>query len=387
MTAMSPSASKRRSALIAFDATPLEVRRPTGVSRYVGQLLSALAARQDGYRYALLASRRLAGPVPDGTLGRVGPLFPNRWLWMQALVPLLLSRLRPDLCHFTNALAPLAMGRPFVLTVYDMSLFLYARTQPRKSLLLVRTLLPRVARRAAAVVVISESARADLQRILALPADRIAVAPPAPAPHFRPVADRAVLGRVARRYALEAPFVLAVATIEPRKNLSRLVDAHLLLRRRGRAEQLVIAGSLGWRSRRLRRRLEDAQASGAVRVVGYVPDDDLPALYTLARTVVFPSLYEGFGLPILEAMACGTPVVTSDRPATREAAGGAALLVEPTDVEAIADGLRRVLSDPVLHDELRAAGVRRAAALRWEDAAERIVAVYDRVLESAAGQG
>lgn len=370
--------------LVAFDATPLEVRYPTGVSRYVTSLLRALTGRQDGYRYALMASRALRDSTPDGTLGQVGPCFPNRWVWMQAVVPFLLRRLDPDLCHFTNAFAPLRVPRPFVLTVYDMALFLHARTQPRKSLLLVRTLLPVVARRAAAVVALSESAQQDIQRVLGLPRDRVTVVPPAPGPDFRPVTDRAELARVARRYELTTPFILAVATIEPRKNLLRLVEAHALLRRRGRREVLVVAGSLGWRYRRTLERLRQACREGGVRLLGYVPDEDLPGLYGLARVLAFPSLYEGFGLPILEAMACGTPVVTSDRPATAEAAGDAALLVDPTSVEAIADGIGRVLADPDLRAALCAAGFRQAARFTWEEAARRTVAVYERVASAAA---
>jgi glycosyltransferase involved in cell wall biosynthesis len=370
--------------LVAFDATPLEVSCRTGVSQYVAHLLDALAAREDGYRYALIASRRLRGPLPRGTLGQVGARFPNRWLWMQAVVPLLVARLSPQLCHFTNAMAPLALGRPFVLTIYDMSLFLHARTQPRRSLLLVRSVLPLVARRATMVVAISESARADILRVLGLSAERVRVVSPAPGPRFRPVTDPETLARVVSRYRLDAPFVLAVATIEPRKNLPRLVDAHALARRRGRREVLLVAGSLGWRYRGALRRIEQARAEGAVRLLGYVPDEDLPALYTLARALVFPSLYEGFGLPIVEAMACGTPVVTSDRPATAEAAGGAAILVDPTSAEAIADGLMRVLAEEALRAELRAAGLRRAASLTWADAARHTVAVYEHARSAAA---
>lgn len=368
--------------LVGFDATPLEVRQRAGVSHYVAHLLESLLARGDGRRYALVASRRLPGPVPEGTLGQVGARLPNRWLWMQLVLPFVLARLRPELCHFTNSFAPLRVPCPYVLTLYDMSLFLHARTQPRKSLLLIRSLIPGLARRASAVLALSESARHDIIRVLRLRPDAVHLVGAAPGPAFRVVERRADLDRVRHRYLLTDPFVLAVGTVEPRKNLGRLIEAFAEARRRGRRESLVLVGPLGWRYRGLLSRVDALQLGSAVRFLGYVPDEDLPVLYNLARAVAFPSLYEGFGLPILEAMACGTPVLTSDRSAMAELGTGAALLVDPTRTEAIADGLIRLLGDAHLRGELREAGLRRAAELSWRAVAERTARVYDAVAAS-----
>lgn len=365
--------------LIGFDATPLEVENRSGVSHYVAQLLAALVARGDGRRYALLASQPLNGYFPSGTLGQIGPGFPVRALWMQFVLPGILARLRPELCHLTNYIAPLAGSCPFVVTLYDMALFKYPQMQPRKSLLVVRSIVPLVARRAAGIITASQSARQDVIAALGVPPEKVHVVYAAAGPEFRPVQDAAELERVRRKYGLFDPYVLCVGTIEPRKNLERLVQAFAEVRRRGRVERLILAGQLGWKYGALLRRIEDLGLVDAVRLVGYIPGEDLPAVYNLARVVAFPSLYEGFGLPIIEGMACGVPVLTSDRSSMAEIGAGAALLVDPTDPDALADGLMRLLTDGALRGELRAAGLARAGQFSWARAAEETVKVYEKV--------
>lgn len=370
--------------LVGFDATPLEVRQRSGVSHYAAQLLAALVGRDDGRRYALLASRSLMGPIPDGTLGQIGTRLPNRWLWMQFVLPAVLARLRPEVCHFTNSVAPLASPCPFVITLHDMSLFLHSRTQPRKSLVLIRTLIPRVVRRAAAIIAVSHSTRDDILSVLGPPPEKVHVVYEAPGPEHRVIREGTELDRVRHRYGLSRSFVLAVGTVEPRKNLGRLVQALAEVRRRGRTEELVLIGQLGWKYRALLRQIDRLNLGNAVRFLGYVPDEDLPAVYNLASVLAFPSLYEGFGLPIVQSMACGTPVLTSNRSAMAEVGAGAALLVDPTKVDALADGLERLLADRDLREQLRAAGLSRAAEFSWSSVAARTVQLYEAI---PAGKG
>ena len=369
--------------LVGFDVTPLEERERTGVGRYVERLLAALIAHGDTHRYHLLASRPVQGPLPAGVVGPVGRPFPTRWLWMQAMLPITLSRVRPRMCHFTNGMAPVGCPCPYVLTLYDMSLFLQARTQPLKSRLLIRSLVPRVARHAAAVITATNSARADIIRVLGLPLARVQVVSGGVDPAFRLIDTQGALDPVRRRYGLDRPFILSVGTLEPRKNLGRLTRAFGRLRAQGRQEELVLVGRHGWGRDEARRVADELGIATAVRTLGYVPESDLPALYALARVVAFPSLYEGFGFPIVEPMACGTPVLTSNRSAMAEIGRDAAVLIDPTQVASIADGLAALLDDRPLRERLRGAGLRRAASLRWPTVAERTVAVYDRVL--AAG--
>ena len=363
--------------LIGFDATPLETPRRSGVGNYTAQLLSALTARNDDRRYALLASRTLNGHTLPNTLCRIGPTFPNRSVWMQWVLPHVLDRLQPQLCHFTNSIAPLKAPCPIVLTLHDMSLFLHANMHPLKSLLVARPIVPIAARRAAAIITVSQHAKQDIVNVLRVPPDKVHVVYEAAAPQYRIIDDECELDRVRRKYDLHQPFVLYVGTIEPRKNLSRLVQAFARARRS--PTQLVLVGQLGWKYAALLKQIDALQLGTAVRLIGYVPDDDLPALYSLARVFAFPSIYEGFGLPIVEAMACGTPVLTSNQSSMIELGDGAAQLVDPFSVKAIADGLRQMLSDATLRAELRCAGFERAAQFSWTRAAEETVKVYEQI--------
>ena len=372
-----------RPTTVGFDVTPLEERERTGVGRYVERLLAALVARGDTFRYHVLASRPLQRALPTGVVGPGGRRFPTRWLWMQAMLPVTLSRLQPRMCHFTNGMAPVNCPCPYVLTLYDMSLFLHAHTQPWKSRLLIRGLVPRVARRAAAVITATNSARDDIIRVLGLPPARVQVVSGGVDTAFRLTDTPGTLDPVRRRYGLDRPFILSVGTLEPRKNLGRLTRAFGQLRAQGRQEDLVLVGRNGWGRDEARRVADELGIATSVRTLGYIPESDLPALYALARVVAFPSLYEGFGFPIVEAMACGTPVLTSDRSAMAEIGRDAAVLIDPTQVGAIADGLAALLDERPLRERLRAAGLRRAASLRWPTVADRTVAVYDRVLASA----
>ena len=368
---------------VGFDVTSLEERERTGVGRYVQRLLAALVARGDSYKYHLLANRPLRGALPAGVVGPVGRRFPTRWLWMQLMLPVTLSRLRPRMCHFTNGMAPVGCPCPYGLTLYDMSLFLHPRTQPLKSRLLIRSLVPWVARRAAAIITATDSARADIIRVLGLPPARVHVVSGGVDPAFRLLDTPRALDPVRQRYGLDRPFILSVGTLEPRKNLGRLTRAFARLRAQGREEELVLVGRNGWGRDEARRVADELGIAATVRTLGYVPESDLPALYGLARVVAFPSLYEGFGFPIVEAMACGTPVLTSNRSAMAEVGGDAALLVDPTAVGSIADGLAALLDDQPLRERLRAAGLHRAESLRWQTVADRTVQVYDRVLAGA----
>lgn len=366
--------------LVGFEATALELRKRSGVGHYTAQLLGALVERGGGWRYALLTSRPLTGSIPQGVTIPVPRRFPNRSLWIQLVLPHIVAQLRPRLCHFTNSLAPLTLCCPFIVTVYDMSLFLFPGMQPRKSLFLVRSILPAVVKRAAAIITISHSAKADIMRVLKMPSQKVHVVYAAAADEFRVIREPAELDRVKQKYRLDAPFFLTVSTVEPRKNLSRLVRAFAKLRQCGRKEQLILVGQLGWQYRPLLRQIEQSGLQDAVRLLGYVPAEDLPAVYNLAGAVAFPSFYEGFGMPIVEAMACGTPVLTSNRSSMAELGAGIALLVDPLNEEEIAQGLLRLATDKLLCAELRAAGLTRAAQFSWARAAEETVGVYQSIV-------
>ncbi len=365
--------------VIGYDATSLEIARRSGVSQYTARLLKGLIQQRDGWDYVLLHGKRLLGKIPEGALSGTWPRLPNKTLWMQFLLPLILARLRPTLCHFTNSLAPLRISCPYIVTIHDMSLVLHRDFHTRRNIWAVRSLLPSVARRARAVVTVSESSKRDIVRLLNIPADKITVIHEAAGEEFGVVHQASELQRVADAHALHEPFILSVSNIEPRKNLIRLLSAYAALRRRGHRERLVFVGQLAWKYKGLLAAIERLGLEDRVQIMGYVPDADMPAIYNLAKVLAFPSLYEGFGLPIVESMACGTPVLTSDCSSMPEIAGDAALLTDPRSEEDLQESLHRILSDEQLREGLRLAGLRRARQFSWARAASETVRLYDYI--------
>jgi glycosyltransferase involved in cell wall biosynthesis len=363
---------------VGFDVSALRAPQ-TGVGTYAANLLQRLRCYpQDD----IVSLEQPLVRVPAGR-GRGRRLVPiNKTLWLQALLPWQLARLDADVCHFTNSVASWWTPCPSIVTIHDATLWLYPGYHPRRRVLAMRPFIPLGARRAKAIIAVSANTKRDLVRTLRVPADKVHVIHEAPAPQFRPLPKAAALEDVRRRFGLPGSFVLCVGTIEPRKNLTRLLEAFACVRRDGfGGHALALVGSRGWHDASILRHVERLGLADAVHVLGYVSTDSLVGLYNLAEAVAFPSLYEGFGLPVVEAMACGTPVVTSPGGSLAEVAGAAAELVEPTSVESIAAGLRRVLADGQRRAELSALGLERAAQFSWERAAAQTRAVYERVLQ------
>jgi glycosyltransferase involved in cell wall biosynthesis len=231
---------------------------------------------------------------------------------------------------------------------------------------------------------VSDSARRDLLRLHGVSPDRVSVVPEAASPVFRPIDDGAELNRVRAQYGLPPRFILYVGTIEPRKNLARLVDAFAGARARGIPHHLVCVGPYGWSSRDLSGRIERLGLQDAVHFTGYARFEDLPAIYNLAEFFVFPSLYEGFGLPVVEAMASGLPVITSNTSSLGEIAGDAAETIDPTNTEALAAAIARLATDADLRRELGGRGLRRARAFSWTQTAKEMLAVYHRAAGAAS---
>jgi glycosyltransferase involved in cell wall biosynthesis len=336
--------------------------------------------------YMLFSNRDMAGAWDAPAAGRLshykGRYFPVRMAWMQGVLPGTLRRVRPDVCHYPNYLAPIASMCPSIVTLHDMTLFVTPRFHNWKKLLLDRTLIPLVARRAQAIVTVSHSAGDDIVRYLGVPPSKVHVIMNAVSGAFQEITDKAALHAVRTRYGIDGPYILYVGTIEPRKNLVRLINAFRVLKKHGLPHKLVLVGQQGWHSAPIYAEVEKHDLSKDVRFTGYVPFEDLPALYSGASVMAFPSLYEGFGLPVLEAMSCGAPVVTSHSSALAEVADGAALLVDPQSSTQIADALYRVCTDGDLAAELSTKGRARARQFTWENAARATLEVYDGLLTS-----
>jgi glycosyltransferase involved in cell wall biosynthesis len=366
---------------IAFDGTTLTPGR-TGVGYYTEHLLQHLAREivNTGDELIVVSNKPIdtQAPLPAHVRVHDGHRFPIRIGWMQLRAASALEALRPDVAHFTNGMIPMGSPVATVVTVHDMSLRLYPNCHPVRRVLLNRPLMHVAIRQASAIVTVSNSARRDLLRLHGVAADRVAVVHEAASPVFRPMTDRARLEDVRARYGLPRQFLLYVGTIEPRKNLARLMSAFAEARRRGIPHHLVCAGPYGWSSRDLAGRIERLGIRDAVHFTGYVPFEHLPSIYNLAEFFAFPSLYEGFGLPVVEAMACGIPVLTSNTSSLGEVAGDAAETIDPMSTDAIADGIVRLASDAELRRDRSERGLARARSFSWTQTARDMLAVYHR---------
>lgn len=363
--------------------------RETGNETYVRGLIGALPGVAPDLRYVLYtASPDLARQgLSDAPVARTRLLRPaSPWIRLPIGLPLAARRDRLDVLHVTYHAPPRSPCRT-VVTVHDLSFMAFPNTFGPRDLLVLSTLVPLSARRARAVIVPSEHTRRDLIRAYGLPPDKIVVTPEAADARFSPSEDAGADRAVVRRLGLVRPYILALGTLQPRKNFERLVEAYAALRRSGRTDHhLVIVGKAGRAAARLRERIARLGLEERVHLRGYLAAADVPAVYRAATCFVFPSLYEGFGLPVLEAMACGTPVIASNQAAVPEVAGDAAVLVDPYRVGELAGAIERVLADPALRARLRAGGLARAATFSWEETARRTAEVYRAAARAAVAR-
>ncbi len=357
-----------------------------GLGRYAATLAAAVAAQRPGEVRLFANLTPDARPLPDLTglpmrTVRAGYKPWRMVIWLGQLAGVGFDRPLGEtaLFHATEHLLLPLRGVPTVLTVHDLIFRLFPEHHKRLNYWYLNAAMPLFVRRADHVIAVSQSTRDDLVRLYGTPEEKITVVYEAAAPTFTPQPPERVEA-VRARYGLPNRYLLAVGTIEPRKNYARLVEALAALRRDDPALRLVIAGAEGWLVEGFFRALDRFDQRDAVVRPGWVTDDDLPALYAGAAVVVQPSLYEGFGLPVLEAMASGAPVACSRASSLGEIAGDAALTFDPERVEEMVDVLRRLLADADLCHALREKGHTRAAGFSWKRAARETWAVYERLL-------
>jgi glycosyltransferase involved in cell wall biosynthesis len=382
-------------ARIGFDVTAA-LAQGGGIGRYTRELIHALVAADSAHQYRLFSARPPAAPpvlnalpVAPHVIHRPAPVS-EPWLyrlWYRLRLPIPVQTVTGPLELFHSpdfVLPPVSGSIPTLLTVHDLSFVHFPDTFPAQLVAYLNRVVPWSVGRATHVLADSAATRDDLQREWAVPAEKITVLTSGVNPRFQPVADPDALTAMRLRYNLgSAPFFLAVGTVQPRKNYPMLVRAF-----RGVADrlphQLVIAGGRGWLVEGLLAEIEQQGLSDRVRLIGFVDDADLPALYSAATAFLFPSLYEGFGLPLLEAMACGTPVISSDASCLPEivaAPGGdAGLLVDPADEAGWTAAMSRVAGDETLRADLVRRGMERAATYGWDATARHLLTIYDRLL-------
>lgn len=363
---------------IGIDARVL-LGRKTGDRTYTYNLVRALARAGSAHQFMLYFDRE-----PDAQMCRTLSGLslhvaerPGGYLWTLRALPRLAREDSLDLLH-VQYLTPFAAPCPVVSTVQDISFRLYPQWFTWMDRTVMRLFMPGALRRTAAVIVPSQVTADALVDQYRHPRERIFVTPYAPGKEFHRQPSPAARQQMRDELALHEPYMLYVGNLQPRKNAARLIRAFVQAREAGElAERLVLAGQFAWKYAEERTLLEQAQAASHTLHIGYVEDKHLPALYAEATAFLFPTLYEGFGLPVLEAMAMGTPVLTANTSALPEVAGDAALLVDPTDEDTIADGIMRLATDSELRNRLSATGRARAAALSWEQTAQLTLQAYE----------
>lgn len=385
---------------IVIDGAPLQWHR-AGIGTYVYELVRHLAQLAPEHEYVCYYNSlqlKCLRRVPDFAASCVRPhitRLPSRLLycswgsdWSRYL-PLDALTGAADVIHYTNHLASFQRAGRAVVTVYDLSILRAPQWHPagRRRLLAAHRLRWSL-ERAAVIAAISSFTRDEIVEILGIPAERIIVTPLGVEPEFLAAGAREPEPEIALEGVGRGPFILNVATLEPRKNLTRLIQAYALARRRASLpHRLVLAGMRGWLFEDIFRTVRGLGLEEQVVFPGYLPRGGLPRLMRQSALFVYPSLYEGFGLPPLEAMACGTPTIVSHSSALPEVVGQGALTVDPYDVEALAEAMCRVLTQPALARELSCLGRERARQFSWERTARTTLEVYMRAVEQPSGNG
>jgi glycosyltransferase involved in cell wall biosynthesis len=362
---------------VAIDARKLH---DFGIGTYIRNLLRHLARIDTATEFVLLTG------APDlGVAAALGPNFrtvlepaPNYSIGEQLHVPWVIRRERPDVYHAPHYILPVAVTAPSVVTIHDCIHLMFPQYLPnRAAYVYARGAMWAAVRRSDRILTVSEASKRDILHFFSVRPDKIVVAPNAIDDHFWTTPSDDQVARVRERYQLDHRFVLYVGNIKPHKNLVRLIEAFAALRSGGFDDvKLLIIGDEISKLPALRRAVHHHKLHKHVRFLGYLSDETLGILYRLAAVFAFPSLYEGFGLPPLEAMASGTPVVTSNLSSLPEVTGGAAELVDPYDVTSIGNGLRRVLESPALAAEMSRKGLLRAREFSWERSVATTRQVY-----------
>ena len=370
---------------IAIDAHAVGAKLG-GNESYAVNLIEALAQIDSANEYTIYittneARERFHGRWPNFKVRATLPHTPL------IRIPLTLSaelRKNPvDVLH-VQFTAPPFCPCPVVVSIHDLSFEHLPQTFKRRSRTQLRLTVRRSARRAARIISLSEHTRRDIIETYGIDAERIRAIPLAAPSHFGPVHDNRELQRVRHTYGIDGDYILSVGSIQPRKNLARLVRAYASLRGKNSAytlPKLVLVGKCAWLYDETLRALDETGVRDAVVLTGYVPQADLPALYSGALCFVYPSYFEGFGLPPLEAMKCGAPVIVGNKTSLPEVVGDAALTVDPFDVEAIASAMKRLINDLDLRRDLSVKGKTRAKSFDWRETARKTLAIYEEVAQ------
>ncbi len=373
---------------IGFDITAIP-RAKSGVGFYVLNLLKALAKIDKENTFYIFSKKEdeLLVDFEADNFHTIWHSMSNRLLrlgWEQTLLPRHISKYKLNIFHSPHYTVPLKCRVPVVTTFHDMTFFSHPEVHEKSKVIFFQRMIPIAAQRADAIIAVSESTKKDVVNFLNLPKDKVDVIYEGVDVNFyRPISKDQKVDLIRERYGLEKDFLLFVGTLEPRKNIEGVIKAFLQVTKKTKKQyNLVVGGTKGWHYKSIFELVQKMNLHREVIFTGYVPEEDLPYLFNAASVFVYPSFYEGFGIPPLEAMACGTPLVTSNISSLPEVVADAGLLVDPFSTDEIADAIIRVLTDQNLCSELARKGRKRAQLFSWEKAAKETLAVYRRVAEN-----
>jgi glycosyltransferase involved in cell wall biosynthesis len=356
----------------------------TGVGTYPYELTKNLPSNKN--KYLLIhgqKNKEIIGIVMEKT-GFEDIIIPypkiplGKLIQKMFLIPLYIKKNNPDVIHDTYHFAPFLFLKKFkkVITVYDITPILYPETHKISRIFMHKYFFSPILKSSDKIISISENTKRDIIKHFKIPEDKIKVIPLAANENFRKL-DENETSKIKSKYNINFPFILYVGTLEPRKNIPNLLNAFYKIKKQGIAHKLVIAGGKGWKYKEIFETIEKLNLQNDVIFTGYVPDEDLPGLYNAADLFVYPSLYEGFGLPPLEAMQCGTPVITSNTSSLPEVVGDAGIMVNPHDIGELANKMYEVLTNKDLRKELSKKGIERAKLFSWKKCAEETLKVYE----------
>ena len=378
---------------IAFDYTA-GIRQGAGIGNYVRSLLDALLAADKENDYMLITSGRPSRerpfPAAPNVRGR-GILIPDRylnvlWYRWRAPLPANLFTGRIDIYHGPDfVLPPLSNKIRKAVTIHDLAFLEHPEYAVPALAAYLKKVVPESVAAADAVATVSNASARALMEHFGTPREKITIVPNGLRPHFRRITDPVLLGATVNKYGLKHPLVLGVGTLEPRKNHMGLIRAFYQARseKENRPAMLALAGGPGWLYDETKQLVADLKLEKRVRFLGSVGDLELAMLYSLADVFAFPSFFEGFGVPLIEAMACGAPVVTSNISSMPEVVGDAALTVDPHSTDELAQAITRLLNDEALRTELRQKGYARAQLFTWPEAARKMLGVYQKLYHGA----
>lgn len=392
--------------MIVIDASPA-VHGKAGLGRYAEELIAALVEdrrRKPGIEEYVAFYHDAANATPSKTVQGLTCIATAQTAYPWRLRALMAQQLNlsqdnlfgqtiantreplsaPRLFHATEHLLPRFKGIKTVFTLHDLIFKFFPQYHLPRNRIFLNLAMPLFLKRADVIICVSEHTKRDAQKIYGLPDAKMRVIYEGVHPRFKRIVDVNTLQRVKERYRLPEKFILAVGTIEPRKNLITLFEAFKALRAQegSLAQEVIVVGKQGWLHEATYRAVHELSLTGQVRFLTTVGDDDLSAVYSLAQALAFPSVYEGFGFPPLEAMACGTPVIASNTSSLPEILGNAALLIPPMDVPAWVQALSRVLTDHALRNDLSRRGPAQAAQFTWSAVAQATRAVYEALLKA-----